>query len=167
MLVQLNLLNLPIDNYVFGSQMYKCTSHKLLQYNIMCSLDINPYSIVATNPCASNNGGCSHLCLLSTAPGGHTCACPDGRGYQLAANQRDCIGMWCVCVFWMCLCGHMKHLLILNIKTPEKWSPFFTLSSTQVPCQEVNWAHWGLINHWLCLVEVQMGLQVSIHCRMA
>ena len=48
--------------------------------------------VVAINPCASNNGGCSHLCLLSTAPGGHTCACPDGHGYQLAANQRDCIG---------------------------------------------------------------------------
>ena len=38
------------------------------------------------------------MCLLSTAPGGHTCACPDGSGYQLAANQRDCIGLHFVCV---------------------------------------------------------------------
>lgn len=30
-------------------------------------------------PCALNNGGCSHLCLLSTvSPAGYTCACPTG-----------------------------------------------------------------------------------------
>ena len=57
--------------------------------------------LVAINPCESNNGGCSDLCLLSTAPGGRTCACPDGRGYQLAENQRDCIGIHCMCEFWM------------------------------------------------------------------
>ena len=70
----------------------------------MCKLHINLYFVsllVAINPCASNNGGCSDLCLLSTAPGGRTCACADGRGYQLAENQRDCIGADCVCVFRM------------------------------------------------------------------
>ncbi|KAK6630230.1 hypothetical protein RUM43_015023 [Polyplax serrata] len=29
-------------------------------------------------PCSNNNGGCSHLCLLSTDPSGYTCACPTG-----------------------------------------------------------------------------------------
>lgn len=29
-------------------------------------------------PCSVNNGGCSHLCLLSTNPSGYTCACPTG-----------------------------------------------------------------------------------------
>ncbi|KAG8234142.1 hypothetical protein J437_LFUL007508, partial [Ladona fulva] len=28
--------------------------------------------------CNSNNGGCSHLCLLAPMPLGHTCACPTG-----------------------------------------------------------------------------------------
>ena len=32
-----------------------------------------------TNPCALNNGGCTHLCLLSSVQeAGFTCACPDG-----------------------------------------------------------------------------------------
>ena len=30
------------------------------------------------NPCKVNNGNCSHLCLLSTNPGGFACACPTG-----------------------------------------------------------------------------------------
>lgn len=30
-----------------------------------------------TNPCAVNNGGCSHLCLLRDGGRGHTCECPD------------------------------------------------------------------------------------------
>lgn len=29
-------------------------------------------------PCAHNNGGCSHLCLLTTKPPGYSCACPTG-----------------------------------------------------------------------------------------
>nr|XP_054761162.1 low-density lipoprotein receptor-related protein 4-like [Lytechinus pictus] len=31
-----------------------------------------------TSPCDVNNGGCSHLCLLSSSPEGFTCACPTG-----------------------------------------------------------------------------------------
>ncbi|XP_014229515.1 low-density lipoprotein receptor-related protein 6 [Trichogramma pretiosum] len=30
------------------------------------------------NPCAKNNGNCSHLCLLSTNKAGYSCACPTG-----------------------------------------------------------------------------------------
>ena len=52
---------------------------------------------LAFNPCRLNNGGCSHMCLLSTAPGGRTCACPDGFDFQLAANGRDCISMYHLC----------------------------------------------------------------------
>lgn len=146
----------------------------------MCNLDINLYFIwhvAAINPCASNNGGCSHLCLLSTAPGGHTCACPDGYGYQLAANQRDCIGLHlCVYLGWggerdrWWLCDHniwlsvdLKHYKINSFQCPLKnGSP-----SLLWALQKVNWGHWGWWNHWSCLIEVQMGLQVCIHCRIA
>jgi low density lipoprotein receptor-related protein 5/6 len=31
-----------------------------------------------SHPCEKNNGGCSHLCLLSPNPPGYTCACPIG-----------------------------------------------------------------------------------------
>ena len=42
------------------------------------------------------------MCLLSTAPGGWTCACPDGFDFQLAANGRDCISMYHVCKLKQC-----------------------------------------------------------------
>lgn len=32
-----------------------------------------------TNPCAIDNGGCTHLCLLSAVgPAGYCCVCPEG-----------------------------------------------------------------------------------------
>ena len=44
-----------------------------------------------TNPCAINNGGCAHLCLLSFSNSrNHTCACHNGT--QLHQNGRNCIG---------------------------------------------------------------------------
>ena len=36
-----------------------------------------PFSLTVTNPCAVNNGGCSHLCLISSGGRSHTCECPD------------------------------------------------------------------------------------------
>ncbi|TMW45903.1 hypothetical protein DOY81_009020 [Sarcophaga bullata] len=36
---------------------------------------LQPYE---DNPCAHNNGNCSHLCLLSTNAQGYSCACPTG-----------------------------------------------------------------------------------------
>ncbi|XP_056645747.1 low-density lipoprotein receptor-related protein 6 [Diorhabda sublineata] len=37
-----------------------------------------------SSPCQTNNGGCSHLCLLSQYPPKYTCACP--IGYKLMDN---------------------------------------------------------------------------------
>ncbi|ELU01251.1 hypothetical protein CAPTEDRAFT_42452, partial [Capitella teleta] len=42
-----------------------------------------------TNPCASDNGGCSHLCLHRPLPKGHLCACP--MGMELIADGRTCV----------------------------------------------------------------------------
>ena len=42
------------------------------------------------NPCEENNGGCSHLCLLSAIdPRGYSCACPDG--IELDSSGRSCV----------------------------------------------------------------------------
>lgn len=40
-----------------------------------------------TNPCAENNGGCSHLCLHT--PQGVRCGCPNGL--ELIADMLTCI----------------------------------------------------------------------------
>ena len=43
------------------------------------------------NPCAHNNGGCAHLCLLSfNDQRSYTCACHSGT--RLHENGHDCIG---------------------------------------------------------------------------
>ena len=48
------------------------------------------FAIAATNPCAIDNGGCSHMCLLSAVTlSGSVCACPEAM--LLAANQVDCL----------------------------------------------------------------------------
>lgn len=40
------------------------------------------------NPCKNNNGGCSHLCLLSFN-GTHQCNCP--HIMSLGADNKTCI----------------------------------------------------------------------------
>jgi hypothetical protein len=46
---------------------------------------------LGVNPCAINNGGCAHLCLLSnTDQRNYICACHSGT--QLHQNGHDCIG---------------------------------------------------------------------------
>ena len=48
--------------------------------------------IIGENPCAINNGGCAHLCLLSLSDErNYTCACHTGA--ELHPNSHDCIGM--------------------------------------------------------------------------
>ncbi|XP_037297388.1 LOW QUALITY PROTEIN: low-density lipoprotein receptor-related protein 6-like [Manduca sexta] len=37
-------------------------------------------------PCKDNNGGCSHLCLLSPTPPGYICACPTGSKLKEDSN---------------------------------------------------------------------------------
>ena len=48
-------------------------------------------TLLGINPCAINNGGCAHLCLLSnTNQRNYTCACHSGT--QLHQNGHDCNG---------------------------------------------------------------------------
>ena len=45
---------------------------------------------VVHNPCHSNNGGCSHFCLLSAVDSrGYSCSCPEGM--ILDDDQSNCI----------------------------------------------------------------------------
>jgi low density lipoprotein-related protein 2 len=40
------------------------------------------------NPCGGNNGGCSHLCLISNGGSNYTCVCPDG--FLLSFDGKTC-----------------------------------------------------------------------------
>uniref|UniRef100_A0A0K0FI56 Low-density lipoprotein receptor-related protein (inferred by orthology to a C. elegans protein) n=1 Tax=Strongyloides venezuelensis TaxID=75913 RepID=A0A0K0FI56_STRVS len=40
------------------------------------------------NPCGSNNGGCSHLCLIKEGGDSYTCSCPDQ--FTLQADGKSC-----------------------------------------------------------------------------
>ena len=47
--------------------------------------------VAGVNPCAINNGGCAHLCLLSFDNSrNYTCACHNGT--LLHQNGHDCVG---------------------------------------------------------------------------
>uniref|UniRef100_A0A452F8B2 Low-density lipoprotein receptor-related protein 2 n=1 Tax=Capra hircus TaxID=9925 RepID=A0A452F8B2_CAPHI len=69
---------------------------------------------IVANPCGTNNGGCSHLCLINEGGVGFTCECPDNfytvqRGHNtqclpmcsstqfLCANSEMCIPIWWKC----------------------------------------------------------------------
>ena len=52
-----------------------------------CVLQLSPCT--AYNPCGSNNGNCSDLCLLSAlAESGFTCVCPEGQ--EMDESMRSC-----------------------------------------------------------------------------
>lgn len=59
---------------------------------------LQPYK---SNPCGTNNGGCSHLCLLNSA-GGFTCACPSS--FSLQSDQKTCLPQ-CSDGAWHFRCG--------------------------------------------------------------
>ena len=60
-----------------------------MAFVIYTSLGVN-YYFSAPNPCEINNGGCTHLCLLSsTNSSGYSCTCADG--FYLDTDQRTCI----------------------------------------------------------------------------
>ncbi|XP_051886578.1 low-density lipoprotein receptor-related protein 6 isoform X2 [Pristis pectinata] len=60
--------------------------------NIFSPMDIHVFNQQrqphATNPCGSNNGGCSHLCLMSPIKPFFHCACP--TGVQLLEDGTKC-----------------------------------------------------------------------------
>nr|XP_023693317.1 low-density lipoprotein receptor-related protein 2 [Paramormyrops kingsleyae] len=67
-----------------------------------------------SNPCAVNNGGCSHLCLIRAGGQGHTCECPDHFLTVQVGNVPRCLAMCsstqyrcvdnerCIPISWKC-----------------------------------------------------------------
>ena len=67
----------------------------------------------AINPCGDNNGGCSHLCLISGGGRSYSCACPEF--FVLSSDGRKCIANCsqsqfrcgdtddkCISILWKC-----------------------------------------------------------------
>uniref|UniRef100_A0A8B9LVB8 Low-density lipoprotein receptor-related protein 2 n=1 Tax=Astyanax mexicanus TaxID=7994 RepID=A0A8B9LVB8_ASTMX len=88
-----------------GRQALVNTTHRPFDIHVC-----HPYrQPIVTNPCALNNGGCSHLCLLKAGGQGYTCECPDhfltvqilgvarclpmcsSTQYRCADNERECV----------------------------------------------------------------------------
>ncbi|XP_036361362.1 low-density lipoprotein receptor-related protein 2-like [Octopus sinensis] len=72
------------------------------------------------NPCGSNNGGCSHLCLHSP-PDDYVCACPDH--FLLDADNKTCIANCSTSQF---RCG----------KGDDRCIPFFYRCDKDVDCHD-------------------------------
>jgi len=65
----------------------------VIDNNGISPMDIHVYSSARQksdiNPCSPNNGGCSHLCLLSPDPPNfYTCACP--TGIRIMSDNKTC-----------------------------------------------------------------------------
>lgn len=66
-------------------------------------------------PCRLNNGGCSHLCLLSSEPPGYTCACP--TGVKLLDNHTCADGPQ-----EMILLVQMTEICLISLDSPDHTS---------------------------------------------
>lgn len=77
-----------------------CCCHQFHHSNTVCllthemrsfiirSINLCDLCLTATNPCGINNGGCSHLCLMSPTKPSYQCACP--TGVKLLENGKTC-----------------------------------------------------------------------------
>ncbi|OWK00138.1 hypothetical protein Celaphus_00015800 [Cervus elaphus hippelaphus] len=66
------------------------------------------------NPCGTNNGGCSHLCLIKEGGAGFTCECPDNFYTVQHSHSTQCLPMcsstqflcanseMCIPIWWKC-----------------------------------------------------------------
>uniref|UniRef100_A0A8D0BMN3 Low-density lipoprotein receptor-related protein n=1 Tax=Salvator merianae TaxID=96440 RepID=A0A8D0BMN3_SALMN len=77
---------------VLACNKYTGENLREIHSNIFSPMDIHVFNQQrqpnATNPCGTNNGGCSHLCLMSPVKPSYQCACP--TGVKLLENQKTC-----------------------------------------------------------------------------
>ncbi|XP_028584444.2 low-density lipoprotein receptor-related protein 6 isoform X3 [Podarcis muralis] len=77
---------------VLACNKYTGENLREIHSNIFSPMDIHVFNQQrqpsATNPCGTNNGGCSHLCLMSPVKPSYQCACP--TGVKLLENEKTC-----------------------------------------------------------------------------
>ncbi|XP_074926235.1 low-density lipoprotein receptor-related protein 2 [Chelonoidis abingdonii] len=69
---------------------------------------------IVNNPCGTNNGGCSHLCLIKVGGQGYSCECPNNFMVVQLGNTAHCLPMCsstqflcadserCIPIWWKC-----------------------------------------------------------------
>uniref|UniRef100_A0A8C6QUZ8 Low-density lipoprotein receptor-related protein 2 n=1 Tax=Nannospalax galili TaxID=1026970 RepID=A0A8C6QUZ8_NANGA len=63
---------------------------------------------IVNNPCGTNNGGCSHLCLIKAGGRGFTCECPDDFQTIRMRDRTLCMPM---CSSTQFLCGNNEKCI--------------------------------------------------------
>ncbi|XP_052581109.1 low-density lipoprotein receptor-related protein 2 isoform X1 [Peromyscus californicus insignis] len=63
---------------------------------------------IVNNPCGTNNGGCSHLCLIKAGGEGFTCECPDDFQTVQLRSRTLCMPM---CSSTQFLCGNNEKCI--------------------------------------------------------
>ncbi|XP_068936741.1 low-density lipoprotein receptor-related protein 2 isoform X2 [Petaurus breviceps papuanus] len=63
---------------------------------------------IVNNPCGTNNGGCSHLCLIKAGGQGFTCECPDNFQTLQLGSVTHCLPM---CSSTQFLCGDTERCI--------------------------------------------------------
>ncbi|GAB1610068.1 hypothetical protein Ahia01_001292700, partial [Argonauta hians] len=79
------------SNNVFSTNKFHGENTKVIQKTLTQPFDIHIFHPKRqpnmTNPCGTNNGGCSHLCLIDHG-GKYSCKCPYLK--KLSADNRTC-----------------------------------------------------------------------------
>ncbi|KAG8510408.1 Low-density lipoprotein receptor-related protein 2 [Galemys pyrenaicus] len=120
------VLSLPFSITIFEDTLYWTdwntkTVEKGNKYDgshrtVLANTTHRPYDIhvyhpyrqpIVNNPCGTNNGGCSHLCLIKAGGKGFTCECPDNF-YTLQQGDDTCLPM---CSSTQFLCGNNEKCI--------------------------------------------------------
>ncbi|XP_044525030.1 low-density lipoprotein receptor-related protein 2 [Gracilinanus agilis] len=68
---------------------------------------------IVNNPCGTNNGGCSHLCLIKAGGQGFTCECPDNFQTLQLGSVTHCLPM---CSSTQFLCADSERCIPISWK---------------------------------------------------
>ncbi|TKS67243.1 Low-density lipoprotein receptor-related protein 2 [Collichthys lucidus] len=111
---------------------YDGSDHQVLVNTTHRPFDIHvchPYrQPIVNNPCAVNNGGCSHLCLIRHGGQEHTCECPDHFLTVQIGGVTRCLPM---CTSTQYRCANNERLGQFQCNDGNCTSPHFLCNSNQ------------------------------------